>query len=109
LTQESVADLGAGPVIYGSKEDFQHLPDDLKHLFQAQRGSSEDWTAEREWRVRGDLLLSGTIFQEMVVIVPTQDEAMAVALEFGCQVALAGISGRTRVRELSSHYRLKKI
>jgi len=108
LTQESVADLGPRPAIYGSKEDFQHLPDDLKHLFQAQRGSSEDWTAEREWRVRGDLLLSGTIFQEMVVIVPTQDEAMAVALEFGCQVALAGIEERPGVRR-RSYYPLKKL
>ena len=108
LPQESLADLGAGPAIYGSKEDFQHLPDDLKHLFQAQHGSSEDWTAEREWRVRGDLLLSDTIFQEMVVIVPSQDEATAVALEFGCQVALAGIIGRDGVRGLSSHYPLKK-
>jgi hypothetical protein len=108
LPQESLADLGAGPVIYGSREDFQHLPDDMKHLFQAERGSSEDWTAEREWRVRGDLLLSDIIFREMVVIVPTLDEATAVALEFGCQVALAGIIGRNGVRGLSSHYPLKK-
>jgi hypothetical protein len=108
LPQESLNDLGAGPAIYGSKEDFQHLPDDLKHLFQAQHSSLGDWTAEKEWRFRGDLLLSDTIFQEMVVIVPSQDEATAVALEFGCQVALAGIKGRNGVRGLSSHYPLKK-
>jgi hypothetical protein len=67
-----------------------------------------DWTAEREWRFKGDLLLSDTIFHEMVVIVPSQDEATAVALEFGCQVALAGIKGRNGVGGLSSHYPLKK-
>jgi len=106
--QESLADLGAGPAIYGSREDFRHLPAERKHLFQAQHSSLGDWTAEREWRFRGDLLLSNTIFQEMVVIVSTQDEATAVALEFGCQVALAGIIGRNGVRGLSSHYPLKK-
>jgi hypothetical protein len=93
-----LAHVGARPAIYGSQEDFQHLPDDLKHLFQAQRSSSGDWTAEREWRVRGDLLLSDTIFQEMVAIVRTKDEARVVALEFGCKVALAGIGLPNRVR-----------
>jgi len=106
--QESLADLGAGPAIYGSREDFRHLPAERKHLFHAQHSSLGDWTAEREWRFRGDLLLSNTIFQEMVVIVSTQDEATAVALEFGCQAALAGIIGRNGVRGLSSHYPLKK-
>jgi hypothetical protein len=108
LPQESLAELGAGPAIYGSREDFQNLSGDLKHLFQAQHSSLGDWTAEKEWRFRGDLPLSDTIFEEMVVIVPTQDEATAVALEFGCQVALAGITCRDGVRRLSSHYPLKK-
>jgi hypothetical protein len=108
LPQESLAGLGAGPAIYGSREDFQHLTDALKHLFQAQHSSMGDWTAEKEWRVRGNLLLSDTMFQEMVVIVPSHDEATAVALEFGCQVALSGISGRNGVRGLSLHYPLIK-
>jgi hypothetical protein len=89
--RESLADSGVAPVIYGSKEDYPHLPDDRKHLFQVQRSSSEDWTAEKEWRVRGDLTLSDIIFREMVVIVPTRREAKAVAHEFGCKVALAGL------------------
>jgi hypothetical protein len=106
--QPSLADLGVGAAIYGSREDFQRLPQDLKHLFQAQHSSLGDWTAEKEWRFRGDLRLSDSIFHKMVVIVPSQDEATAVALEFGCQVALAGIKGRNGVRGHSSHYPLKK-
>jgi predicted Rossmann fold nucleotide-binding protein DprA/Smf involved in DNA uptake len=96
--RESLADPGVAPAIYGSKEDYTHLPDNMKHLFQAQRSASDDWTAEREWRVMGDLTLSHDIFREMVVIVPTRGEAMAVALEFGCKVALAGIGGQNGMR-----------
>jgi hypothetical protein len=108
LPQESLAELGAAPAIYGSRDDFQHLPADLRHLFQVQQSSLGNWTTEKEWRVRGDLQLSDTMFQNMVVIVPFHDEATAVALEFGCQVALAGIKGRSGVRASSLHYPLKK-
>jgi hypothetical protein len=86
-----LANLGAKPVIYGSQEDFKQLTADSQHLFQVQCSSSDDWTSEKEWRVLGNFPLSRTILKEMVVIVRTQDQAEAVAHEFGCRVALAGV------------------
>jgi len=55
--RESLADLGARPAVYGSKEEFQHLPADDKYLFQARGSLSEIGTTEREWRINGDFLL----------------------------------------------------
>ncbi len=105
--QRSLADFGTRPVIYGTKEDFEALHTDLKYLFQVRRSSSDTWTIEREWRISGDLLLTDAVFEEMVVIIPTQAEARAIVKEFGCKVALAEISVPRGVRRLR-YGRLKK-
>lgn len=81
--------LGALPVIYAVEDAFQDLSADLQHLFQLQGKGSMDWSVEKEWRVRGDLILDEVLREKMVVIVPSEQEATLVAGEFGCRVALA--------------------
>ena len=108
LPRRYLAALGARPVVYGTKEDFEALSADLKYLFQVQCSSPDTWTKEQEWRWMGDLLLTDALCEEMVVIVPTQAEAKAIAQDFGCKVALAEISVPTSVRRPPSGS-LKKV
>jgi hypothetical protein len=81
--------LGALPVIYAVEEAFQDLAGELQHLFQLQGRNTTDWSAEKEWRLRGDLVLNEALREKMVVIVPTRKEATIIAREFGFMVALA--------------------
>jgi hypothetical protein len=81
--------LGALPVIYAVEEAFQDLAGDLQHLFQLQGRNTTDWSAEKEWRVRGDLVLDEALREKMVVIVPTREEATIIPRKFGVMVALA--------------------
>ncbi|HMK37180.1 MAG TPA: DNA-processing protein DprA [Desulfomonilaceae bacterium] len=79
---------GVRPVIYAVEEAFQDLSEDLQHLFQPDCSGRTGWAAEKEWRIRGDLVLTESLRKDMVVLVPSSDEAEAIAREFGCNVAL---------------------
>ena len=67
--------LGLRPVVYGPPELHAALPEGERHLFQRRQGRREEWTAEREWRVRGDVELGRWPADEAVVVVPTAAEA----------------------------------
>jgi hypothetical protein len=81
--------LGALPVIYAVEAAFQDLSADLQHLFQLQGRNSTDWSAEKEWRVPGDVVLNEALLRKMVVIVSSEEEAAIIADQFGYVVALA--------------------
>jgi hypothetical protein len=81
--------IGARPVIYAVEDAFQDLSADLEHLFQLQGKNSTDWSAEKEWRVRGDLALNEALREKMIVIVTSQEEAAIVQQEFGYVATLA--------------------
>lgn len=94
--KEDLFSLGARPVIYAVEQAFQDLSDDLQYLFQLQAGDRADWSGEKEWRVRGDLVLTESLREKMVVIVPTPEEADVIAREFGCAVTLSESDGHSK-------------
>jgi hypothetical protein len=91
FARESLFKLGARPTIYAIEEAFDDLSDDLKHLFQFQRSDGEQWAAEKEWRIKGDLCLADLDDRDIVVITPTLREAEIIRNLFKRKVALAGI------------------
>jgi hypothetical protein len=91
FARESLFKLGARPTIYAIEEAFEDLSNDLKHLFQFQRSHGKQWTAEKEWRMKGDLCFADLDDRDIVVIVSTVREAETVRDSFNYNVALAGI------------------
>lgn len=96
--KEVLFSRGARPVIYAVEEAFQDLSPDLQYLFQPQGRSRIDWSGEKEWRVRGDLVLTEDLRQTMVAIVPAHEEAEVIAHEFGCRVAISRLNAGEATR-----------
>ncbi|MBI5251939.1 MAG: hypothetical protein HY912_20800 [Desulfomonile tiedjei] len=82
--------MGARPVIYAVKEAYEDLSDELRYLFQLQSAYGRGWSLEKEWRIRGDLEITESLQREMVIIVKTIEEAVAVWETCRIPTALAG-------------------
>jgi hypothetical protein len=79
LRRAAAVALGVRPVVYGPPALFDTLPREERHLFQTtgtRRGA--DWTAEREWRARGDVDLDDWPREDTVVVVPDESAARAI-------------------------------
>ena len=81
LPRTTLEGLGAKPVIYGNRDDFNNLSPELKPFFQyigqdekAEPARGIDWSREREWRLTGDLDIASLKDQAML-IVPTVRES----------------------------------
>ncbi len=92
LRKERLFDMGARPVIYAVEEFFRDLSDDMKYLFQLHGAQGKNWSAEREWRIKGDLALSTFTAEEMFLIVPRPEEAETMINRFSHRVGLAALS-----------------
>ncbi len=92
LKKERLFSMGARPVIYAVEEFFRDLSDDLKYLFQIHRTQGTHWSAEREWRMKGDLTLSTFTAEEVFLIVPRPEEAETLINRFGLKVGLARLA-----------------
>lgn len=64
---------GAAKVIYGDPKDRKKLPAKDRFRFQA-RGTTYDWTEEKEWRFRGDVDLKQFNDNDVRVFVHAPDE-----------------------------------
>jgi hypothetical protein len=77
---------GARPVIYGDNRVWSRLDQNLRPFFQLRssrgRGGMRrfDWTAEREWRHVGDVLLDAIPPDAALLFVPQEAEAQALSL-----------------------------
>lgn len=83
-------DVGAQRVIYGGSRVFAALPEHRCHLFQLNAPEGPDWTAEKEWRILGDLYLDEVPNGKLTVFVKDLEEARIISERFGCRVTLAG-------------------
>jgi hypothetical protein len=77
-------DQGGRRVIYGDEKDWNAIPDSERHLFQPSTstthgGNSIDWSREKEFRCIGDIDLSPLDRNQLIVFVPTLDEAQHLA------------------------------
>lgn len=76
---------GARPVVYGDDDSWQTLSDFERPFFQrrttrSRRGAKViDWSTEAEWRVPHDLDLSEAGRDDVVLFVPSADEARQLA------------------------------
>lgn len=82
--------LGIRPVIYSVNEAYEDLSNELRHLFQASCSGGSNWSLEKEWRSRGDFIISDEMLEKMIVIVPTQSEAMDLLATFRILIYVLG-------------------
>jgi hypothetical protein len=74
VRKEIAEKLGAKPVRYGDENDYRNLGESERYLFQVATGKSEDWTREAEWRIAGDVSLTGLSPSDAVVLASAPHE-----------------------------------
>ncbi len=81
IDRESLAEMGAKPVIYGDEEVWASLGDQQRPFFQLEstRRQDIDWREEQEWRLIGDVDLNRIGCDSAVVFVPSLPDAEVVA------------------------------
>lgn len=85
LRREWLHARGIKPVIYGDDDVWSSLPNSDRPFFQlkttrSRRGAKTiDWTQEVEWRIPNDLDLSKASSEDVLLFVPTEDEARQLA------------------------------
>jgi hypothetical protein len=94
IKKDRLFELGARPVIYAGEAFFRDLSEDLHYLFQLHASQTMSWSAEREWRIKGDLALSRLSGEDMFLIVPRPEDAERVSTRFGFRVGLADVSAK---------------
>ena len=80
IDQEWLMEFGAKPVSYVDREQVKKMSDGQLTYSQvvSNRTNSQDWTAEKEWRLAGDLRLTHVPFSKAFVFVPSMAEAVAI-------------------------------
>jgi hypothetical protein len=78
VRRELAPRLGLHPVVYGPPGLYRALPEAERYLFQVADTAGVDWTAEREWRARGDVDLHRWPAADGIVVVPSEEEACTV-------------------------------
>jgi predicted Rossmann fold nucleotide-binding protein DprA/Smf involved in DNA uptake len=95
LRREPLLRLGVERVVYGDESVYGALSPERKHLFQLFIPSGKDWSAEREWRLKGNLHLDDFGRGDVLVMVQTVAEAAILMREFDFPVRLSGGFGRS--------------
>jgi len=80
IDQEWLMEMGVKPVSYVDREQAKKMSDGQLTYSQivSNRTTSQDWTAEKEWRLAGDLRLTHVPFSKAYVFVPSMAEAVAI-------------------------------
>ena len=86
VRRDAMQSLGARPVIYGDEADFKSLDENDRDYFQP-RGTKnarnpQDWSSEREWRLRGDLNFRDLPPDSILIFTHTQSQAQQIARRF---------------------------
>lgn len=87
IRKQILVALGARRVIYGHEDIFRSLSVRDKHFFQLTKPGGYDWTAEKEWRLLGDLDLSEIPRSHIAAVVPTLEEADKISRSYDVPVA----------------------
>ncbi len=73
--KQSLEEIGAKKVIYGTSNEFYQLPQEEKHLFQVRQTQDVVWSIEKEWRMKGDVEIRRFSSPEYAFMLPTKNEA----------------------------------
>ncbi len=90
IRREAAEAAGIEPVLYLPEDCFGALPEDRRFLFQKHRPPDCDWTREKEWRRRGDIVLPSLAPEAVLVLTRTAEEADSVRRDFN--LAAIGIA-----------------
>ncbi|MBF0227478.1 MAG: hypothetical protein HQK76_18690 [Desulfobacterales bacterium] len=83
VSKELLLKIGAMPVIYGEHSCWNNLEDNEKFRFQLSKSPVADWSNEKEWRIPFDLKLTHIPKQKIKIIVPSEEEAINIANDYG--------------------------
>lgn len=86
VKKEVLAALGARPVLYGNELCFRSLSKEEKYLFQFTKLGNTDWKLEKEWRLPNDLDLTVVSQSDLILALPTREEAIFVANRYNVSV-----------------------
>ena len=78
IKTEILRSMGAQPVDYGTKEQFNQLPQDKRPFFQRIAPDGKDWRVEEEWRLPNDLELENLSKNDALVWVPKMEQVPEV-------------------------------
>ena len=78
LRREAAVRRGLRPVIYGPADRYAAIAPRERWRYQAEATGGVDWTAEREWRARGDVDLGSWAVDEGIVVVADQEQAQQI-------------------------------
>lgn len=79
IKRKSLIEKGARQVIYGPVNLYREVSESEKYLFQVCETKQYDWSAEKEWRVKGDLDINKISINDLAFVVPTRHEAQTFA------------------------------
>jgi hypothetical protein len=101
VRRAALASVGARPVIYGTEQTWKQMSASDQPFFQLHEPSDNlpgpgdarnkpliDWMREQEWRCLGDLDLAQFERNEVMIFVPTANEARQVSAETDWPVTL---------------------
>jgi hypothetical protein len=83
---------GLQPVLHLPRDQFRPLDDAQRFRYQRFEPPGCDWTAEGEWRCRGDFDFGDAGPEDVVLLVPSASEAAWIAAQCPFPVVLIGDS-----------------
>jgi hypothetical protein len=86
VPRETLKRLGARPVVYCREGEFSDAGDEDRPFLQVQKPDGTEWSDEKEWRLRGNLDLELLPLEELVIAVPSFQEAEIIEEKFGHRV-----------------------
>jgi len=103
LPKTYVYEQGGRPGIYDHPSALDNLPQELKYRFVPYDPINEiDFTWEREWRVKTDLL--PLVPEKTLVVVPTASEAVDLVYEFSDERAEYDVEGTSGESSISGFF-----
>lgn len=91
VTKEILVGLGAQRVRYVGAKNYREATEDQAYLFQRDTSNGRGWVAEREWRVPGDVRLRDLATEQVIVLVPTHEEARLIKNRYPWRVGIVSL------------------
>ena len=83
--KDLLEEMGAVRALYGNDRTYDELDETQKFRFQYLDPRKTDWSREKEWRCKGDLILAPISRDRLRVIVPSDQEAAVIRREYGIE------------------------
>jgi len=78
-------EMGAVSVLYGDERTYEELDETQKFRFQYLDPGRTDWSREKEWRHKGDVMFSDVPKGRLRIVAPSDEEAAVIWRESGIE------------------------